>query len=154
MNRRRGQDESCPPGAGAPLQIPAAAAGAEGVEDAVAAGFGVEDLAFVEAEVVGDFVPDGLADEAFEGGQGAGGAFVRALVDGDARRGFKRERGGLLRGGAAFEEAQQFGALRLAFHNEDDVLQAASKVRRDDVHALVDEPVEFGGRQSHGHPLL
>jgi hypothetical protein len=117
---------------------------------ALAAGFGLEDLSFIEAEVVGDFVPDGFAKEAAEGGEGAGGALVGTLVDGDAGGGLEGGGGGGFGGGAAFEEAEEFFAGGFGFDDEDEVVEAGAEAGRNDVHAGFDEAVEFGGGESHG----
>jgi len=130
------------------LRLEAAAAG----KGAGAGAFGALDLLFVEAEVMGDFVPDGLFDELAEFGFVAGHPFVGTLKDGDAvgeGDGLKAAAKGE---GAAFVEAEEAGAGWLGFDDEDEISEAGAEARRDDAHGVVHEAVEIAG--VHGLALL
>lgn len=130
------------------LRLEAAAAG----NSAGAGAFGALDLLLVEAEVMGDFVPDGLFDELAEFGFVAGHPFVGTLKDGDAvgeGDGLKAAAEGE---GAAFVEAEEAGAGRFGFDDEDEVSEAGAEARRDDAHGVVHEAVEVAG--VHGLALL
>jgi hypothetical protein len=130
------------------LRLEAAPAG----EGAGAGAFGAADLLFIEAEVVGDFVPDGFLDELAEFGFIAGHPFVGTLEDGDAvgeGDGFKAAAEGE---GASFIEAEETGAGRFGFDDEDEVFEAGAEARGDDAHGVVHEAVEVAG--VHGLALL
>lgn len=130
------------------LRLEAAAAG----EGAGAGAFGALDLLFVEAEVVGDFVPDGLFDELAEFGFIATHSLVGTLEDGDAvgeGDGFEAAAKGER---ASLVEAEEAGPGRFGFDDEDEILEAGAEARGDDAHGVIHEAVEVAG--VHGLALL
>lgn len=130
------------------LRLEAASAG----EGAGAGAFGALDLLFIEAEVVGDFVPDGLLDKLAEFGFIAGHSFVGALKDGDAVGEGDGVKAAAKCEGTALVEAEEAGPGRFRFDDENEVFEAGAEARGDDAHGVVHEAVEVAG--VHGLALL
>ena len=100
--------------------------------EAFAAVFGGVDFAFREAEVVADFVPNGVGDDALEFGCVAGHLFVGALKNPDAVRPFEHGiGGGALRHGAAFVETEQVRRGPNGLHDDDEIAHAGAEAAGD-----------------------
>lgn len=90
--------------------------------------FGGMDFAFREAEVVADFVPDGIGNDAFQFGGVAGHLFVGALEDPDAVGPFEHRIGGGTFGyRPAFVEAEQVRRRTDGLHNDDEIPHARTE---------------------------
>lgn len=123
----------------------------EGTE-AFAAGFGGVDLAFGEPEIMPDFVPDGIDDDAFEFGLAARHLFVRALKDADAVGAFEAGvAGGSFGAGAAFIEPEQVGGRSDGLDGDDQVLHVRAEARRETGDGTFDERVEGFGCDPYRH---
>lgn len=95
---------------------------------AFAAVFGGVNFAFREAEVVADFMPDGVGNDAFELGGVTGHFFVRALEDPDAVGSFKHGIGsGAFCYRPAFVEAEQIGRGPNGLHDNDEIAHAGAE---------------------------
>ena len=95
---------------------------------AFAAVFGSVDFAFREAEIVADFVPNGIGDDAFELGRVAGHLLVGTLKDPDAIGTFQHGiGGGALRHGAALVEAEQIRRWPDGLHDDDEIAHAGAE---------------------------
>lgn len=94
--------------------------------------FGSVNLAFREAEVVADFVPDGICHDAFEFGGIAGHLFVGTLEDPNAVRAFEHWIGRRPFGnGTAFVEAEQIGGRADRLHDDDEIPHAGAEAAGD-----------------------
>ena len=94
--------------------------------------FGGVNFAFRQAEVVADFVPDGIRHDAFELGGVASHLFVGTLKDPDAVGAFEHGIGHRAFGdGAAFVKAQQIGGGADGLHDDDEIPHTGAEAAGD-----------------------
>lgn len=125
---------------------------AEGTE-AFAAVFGGVDLAFGEAEIVADLVPDGVGNNAFEVDEIAGHFLVGALEDADAV-GAVGEGGvgdGALGRGAALVETEEVGVRGGGLDDDDEVAHAGAEAGGEAGDGTLYNGVELFGCEPEGH---
>lgn len=120
--------------------------------EAFTAGLGGVDLAFGEAEIVSDFVPDSIDDDAFEFSLAAGHLFMRTLEDADAVGAVEPGvSGGAFGAGPAFVKAEEVGVGADGFDDNHQILHVGAEARRQAGDGAVDERIEGFWCDPYGH---